>query len=179
MQSARFTLTTVILPSGTLAPNTYGALLTQTTKQSMMWTNIDLVTIMGNEMWEKYDYFNLTLSTGTMGIVGNLPTANASRMLTVNMKGLQFVNCNYSISQRCNSNTTQIGYFKMSGANSIACIDNNSSLDTRMFQKGSRYVDLYITLNTVLDGSLPDPTGLNTGNFPHQIYNLRIDPVIM
>ncbi len=179
MQSARFTLTTVILPSGTLAPNTYGALLTQTTKQSMMWTNIDLVTIMGNEMWGKYDYFNITLSSGDMAVIGNLPTSNPSRISTINMKGLQFVNCAYSISQRCNFNTTQIGYYRFNGANGNACVINGSSLDTRMFQKGGRYVDLYITLNTVLDGSLPDPTGLNTGNFPHQIYNFRIDPVIM
>ncbi len=174
---AYFTLVTSVLPSGTLNPNTFGTLLTQTTKQSMMWSNIDLLGIMGNDMFNKYKYFNLTLVTAFMGIIGNLPSTTDSRICQINMKGFDFQNCSYSITKKCKSNTTQIGFFSFGGSNSVSPMTINSHLDSKMFILSDRYVDLYISLNSIITGDLIIQTGLNTGNFPHQTYSFRIDPI--
>ncbi len=174
---AYFTLTTTVLPSGTVAPNAFGALIGQTTKQSMMWSNIDLLTIMGNKMFTKYKYFNITLTTACMGIIGNLPSTTDSRLCLINLKGLDFVNCSYSISNKCKLNTTQIGFFNFGGANNVSPVTINSHLDSKMFLLGGRFVDLYISLNANMTSALIDQSGLNGGNFPHQSYTFRIDPI--
>ncbi len=80
--SAMFVLKTYDLP-GTPGSNTIGT-LNNAQRSSMTWQNVDLKTIMGT-MWEKYDYFTITLVSVGVSQESALVTNILDRSAVINL----------------------------------------------------------------------------------------------
>ncbi len=195
--SATFILRTSDLPTPTTIPivgsgpytaGPYNTWLTVTNstgsvlagRSSMTWNNVDIKTIIGT-MWEKYDYFMITLVSTICAPIITLSTTINDRSAIVNLQGLQFVNSSYSIATKANIPIVQMGTINMSVANTGSLTQNNFMAGV-MFQKADRMVNLTITLTHVADATLLNSiTVQNTADAvtinPQQIYQFRIDGV--
>jgi hypothetical protein len=168
--SATFTLTTAILSQTTIVPTNVGVLNVNNTRTSMTWFNVDLFTIVGYEMWHKYNFFNISMTNAIIDHIDNMPTDANNRVCSIDLSGLNFTN-----------KTTQImsmGYYNFL-TTGIANVTTNTYLNSVMFSKGSPNVNITINLDRVVDNTIIVATGVNGGKYPNQIFSFRIDPVMM
>ena len=148
---------------------------------SCTWTNIDMSKILG-DMWDKYEYFNLTLKCIAWNILPADGTSNNSISTQSNryyMKGLDWENCNYDNLSNSIKDFSCIGLARCSSS-----VSSNTGLIyyfpskyvVNTFKKSKNIVDIniYIIANyTRLLGYL----GTTGGRlFPHTIYDFTISP---
>ena len=170
-----------------------------TTHSQMTWTNIDLAAITG-VMWDKYDYFTITLTnfinsglTSTpfdvVGSTGNYTYYHENSSAVINLQGLPFVNSSYNYITRRTDSKAAIGAFRFNGDASSTLIQN-TYMNAVIFAKTSANVNLTISLNRVVDGKLLDITGeagcyiqlndllvVSNTILPDQCYMFRIDGI--
>ena len=185
-ESAQFVLRSNDLPSG-LGTNSIGSNLNGY-RTSMIWKNVDLKSIMGT-MYDKYDMFTITLVMGITNAYNGTLTAttapavpaNSQRTSLVNMTGLLFRNSNYSIADKANMPSVNIGVLNLITAGNGVQITNYSQSNIT-FQKSSPIVDLTIEFRLVYDNSLMNPSGIGEyggGNvLPHYQLIFRVEPII-
>jgi hypothetical protein len=131
-QSALFSLKTYDLPL-TPGTNSIGT-LNNAQRSSMTWTNVDIKTIVGT-MWEKYEYFIITLVSAISAPITAVPTNIFDRTAIINLQGLQFINSSYSIASKSNSPLAQIG-------TSIYTTINAGTLTQNNFMSGNRWYNI-------------------------------------
>ena len=140
------------------------------------FNNIDLRTVLGNNMFNEYDTFNLSLKSITSS-VGGPATGETTQFglglddLTVNiyLEGLPFINQTYVVGKQ---NTTEVllttFIFKRDQSASLYLTDNYIT-----FSKYQQSCDLKFRYENLNTGSLPD----TTGKFPDVVYIFEIYPV--
>jgi hypothetical protein len=174
--TATFTLYTNVLTTGDT--NEFGTLNGGRTLAT--WTNIDLLTIMGDVMFKKYNRFNITLVIGEVEHIDSLSIIIAEKSLSINLFGLNFNNKTTKYATIGYINTTVAG----NGNFSVPNLTNSNSnysifnvINPITFETNSRFVDLTISLNKISDNLVVPTTGVNTGKFPQSCYIFRIDPI--
>ena len=164
MTSVTFTLKTNSLTNN--ATNDIGT--SNNGRTLSTWSNIDLQSIMGYEMFNNYKKFNITLLNGEIEHVDNTPAVPYDRTYVINLYGLSFTSKKqYATMSYIIFGTTG------NGQPSLPNVYNPVTFD-----KGGRYVDLTISLNKVFDNTLFTTAGVNAGGIPPQsYYQFRIDPI--
>ena len=85
--------------------NQYGTI--SDNKCNLTWKNINLRMLMGNDIFNKYETFNLYLYQISQGS-GLIPTVtmigNSYRLVDIKMKGLLFLNNTYNVATGLNTN---------------------------------------------------------------------------
>jgi anaerobic glycerol-3-phosphate dehydrogenase len=177
--SASFYLKTYDLPllQGT---NNVGS-LNNAQRSSMTWKNVDIQSIMGN-LWDKYKYFSITLVSALASSIVFIPGGSSNILGIINLQGLQFINSSYSTKLKCNIPTVPVGFVNFKNTNQGTFTTNKSNSGV-MFQKGNPIVDLTLTLNSVVDGTLltaflfTNGGGTLDGMNPQQIFTFRIEGI--
>jgi hypothetical protein len=148
---------------------------------SCTWTNIDMSKILG-DMWDNYEYFNLTLKCIAWNILPSDGTSNNSIQTQSNryyMKGLDWENCNYDNISNSLKNSSCIGLARC--YNSVSSTSgfiyyNPTKYAVNTFRKSTNIVDINIFIinnYTRLLGNL----GTTGGRlFPNTIYDFTISP---
>lgn len=107
LENASLVLRTADLPAG--SSTTLGSCDAFNT--SFTWNNINMRTLLGT-MYDKYDTFNLCLSSITTEIaVGSFGYGLIDRIAVINVGGLPFVNNTYNTGLKCNTTTAVLGTF--------------------------------------------------------------------
>lgn len=154
----------------------------------MTFKNVNLRNIIGQVIWDKYDYFNITCINRQNGFVStyNNPTDPYSTTGICLMKGLQSVGNNNQTSFG-SLNTTMIlaAGQHSTGSNSFSGFNQF----TNTFSKGSTNVDLNIyyvrpndftPLQLARAGNNTFVSSMGTGPyFPNQTYTFCIVPIEM
>jgi hypothetical protein len=87
---------------------------------SFVWSNINMRTLLGS-MYDKYDTFNLCLSSITTGIAGAGIGTNANdRIVVINVGGLPFINNTYDTGLKHNTTTAVLGTFTFVQSQSVS-----------------------------------------------------------
>lgn len=78
-------------------------------KTEWCWNNINMRFVMGEDMYNKYDLFNIRISQIMYSQVTTYGTSNIDRSCQLIMTGLPWVNNTYDIKLGCNTNDCRIG----------------------------------------------------------------------
>jgi hypothetical protein len=116
-------------------------------RNDITWFNISFKTILG-DMYEKYDKFNIKLSS-IMYSQAAAPSINQGALsLKVNLVGLPFSNCTYHSLNNSNSQFCTMGSFTM-GINATQTYYNDDNVFT--IEKPSASTNVRIYLSTLSD----------------------------
>jgi hypothetical protein len=142
---------------------------------SHTWNNINLRTLMGNDMYDKYDLFMLkpiliATAANPPSIWGN---STDDRITVLNIQGLPFVNNTYNVSTLT---TTSSGIFSsmITRGGGIPTTTNGGSILT--FGKYQELVDLTIFYSRIVKNTAGNyQTQGTVGNpFPHFVFSFNI-----
>ena len=127
MQSecACFHLNTTDISTSTDVYNQYGSI--NANRNDITWNNVSLRTILGNDMYNKYDKFNIKLCSIMHSEPTLIPSSTSVNLnLQINIGGLPFSNCTYNTKSDNNLVTCSIGSFQLtSTARTIYFNDDN------------------------------------------------------
>jgi hypothetical protein len=161
--------------------NTANGVLTGN-NNSCTWTGVDISKILG-DMWDKYEYFNLTLKCIAWNILPADGTSNGADSSTqLNryfMKGLDWENCNYDIATGQLKDRTCIGTARCSNAvqtNTGYIYYTPTKCVVNTFKKSTNIVDLNIYLINNYTGVLASLGTTGGRLFPYTIYDFLISP---
>ncbi len=140
------------------------------TRSVLTWSNVDIRTIIGDELWDKHQYFSLTLvsflTTGwdkpPFTTIAGPTYTHENTSAIVYLQGLQFVNCGYSSITKNNTAIAPIGVFTYPYNGQGTLVQNNTNCNI-IFRKGGSVVDLSISLIRITDG-VSLTYGGSTGN---------------
>jgi hypothetical protein len=161
--------------------NTANGVLTGN-NNSCTWSGVDISKILG-DMWDKYEYFNLTLKCIAWNILPADGTSNGADSFTqlnrYYMRGLDWENCNYDNATGQLKNRACIGTARCSNAvqtnigfiyyTPTKCVVNT-------FKKSTNIVDLNIYLINNYTASLATLGTTGGRLFPYTIYDFSISP---
>lgn len=165
-QKATLSLETYYLPT---TQNNIG--VRNTINTSFTWSNINLRTLLG-DMWDKYDYFDLTINEITTAPTTSVNTPTLQiRPVNLFISGLPFINSTYDAQLKHNTNKTLFTTFIFAAANAIAT-KNYLGANDIFFRKEQEQCDITITYSTVGNISIPDNL-----NFPHMTFIFSINGV--
>jgi hypothetical protein len=156
-----------------------------TSRTDIIFFNVNLRRIVGDVIWDKYDYFNITcVNMQNSSIISyNPPTDANSRAGLCLMNGLEWV----GNSNQTNS-TSLNGYATIAvGVLGDVQLFNGFNQFTNTFKKGKSNVDINIKyvkgtdltpLNLATAGNNTYQSNIGTGAyFPHQVYQFCIVPI--
>jgi hypothetical protein len=129
---------------------------TDTLRTTMTWNNIDLRTLLG-DMYNQYDYFNLSLNTIASGLAGTVSTDKNMLNLHVRMSGLPWSNCSYNVKSGSNNQYANIGVFTVIPSATQTTQYNNNVLT---FGKNQDICNITIDFIRVHDDVKATPTTL-------------------
>src|SRR5437868_4101903 len=92
---------------GTLLLRTCNAIANDTVGSTHTWLNVDMRSVLG-DLWDRYDYFNLTLTAVAVSTMTASSLVSHDKALTFFMTGLNWENCNYDINLKHNSSRANI-----------------------------------------------------------------------
>jgi hypothetical protein len=97
--------------TASLVLSTFKHDLTNYNNTSITWNNLNLKTILGT-MYDKYDKFNIELvSISQIATLYDFGASLSDVNILIKLNGLPFVNNNYSLSNKNNTNSTIIGSY--------------------------------------------------------------------
>lgn len=140
-----------------------------TNRTNITWRNINMKAVLGT-LYNKYSRYKICLTS--IGNANTTAIANvADRVLTVNMKGLQWENQTYDTSNKTNTDTVIISTAFFNNSNGFSI--NYTGEIGWVFQKPfSENVDINIFLNRVSDGGTPN-INYNESVFCFSIYGIE------
>ena len=150
------------------------------------WTGVDLRAVIGDEMWDTYSKFNITLTQFVINhtsSIGNESGGQASyddRSLFFSMEGPGWVN-NYDVSKRSYSNTVTVGSYvtTTTGASEGNIVYFHGTF-IATFDKSKRFTDITMRILKTADGQPPimgdDTLGTLPSNWPNYMYFFNIFP---
>jgi hypothetical protein len=134
------------------------------------FTNINLRNVVGNEIFDKYNKFNLILknvmteyNTGV-----NWGNAGADRVLAINLSGFNFIS-NYDITLKTSSQISTITTLLFNPTGSLNLTYNNNCVAS--FIITNENIDITVSYQRVSDGTLP------AGNFGIVQFIFDIVPI--
>ena len=158
--------------------NQYGTI--SDNKCNLTWKNINLRMLMGNDIFNKYETFNLYLyqiSQGS-GLSGTeTMNTNSYHLVDIKMKGLPFLNNTYNVATGLNTNEAFLTSYVLNNGSTahtgtVTPLFNPSILT---FSKGCDIVDINITMTKTLDRKYPlatNNTAFGTFIFMFKIYGI-------
>ena len=158
--------------------NQYGTI--SDNKCNLTWKNINLRVLMGNDIFNKYETFNLYLyqiSQG-QGISGTTPLSSSSfSLVDIKMGGLPWLNNSYNVATRTNSHEAFLTSYLLnnSPSNGLGIVTPMFNPSIVTFSKGSDIVDIKITMRKTLDREYPplrDNAAFGTFVFMFKIYGI-------
>ena len=165
--------------------NQYGTI--SDNKCNLTWKNINLRMLMGNDIFNKYETFNLYLYQISQG-PGLSPTvtmnSNSYHLVDIKMKGLSFLNNTYNVATGLNTNVAFLTSYvqnntSISQTGIVTTLFNPSILT---FSKGCDIVDINITMTKTLDRKYPlatNNTAFGTFIFMFKIYGIPTKETII
>lgn len=144
-ETARLFLRTYPFSNG--LDNAYG--YSSYNNTSFTWKNINLRTVLGHEMYEKYDIFNLSL-VSIANSARTLAYANSQNDCFVNIiiSGLPLINSTYDHTMKTNTNTCQLCVYEFPPVTQYSLtsfIQYPEYVASTDFLKSSDVIDLTIT----------------------------------
>ena len=139
-----------------------------TQRNDFTWNNVDFKTILG-DMFDKYDKFNIKLSSVMYSAQNPFGTAPDDRCVKINMVGLPFSNASYHQKASSTSQYTTIGSFNLTQSQANQLYFNDDNVFT--IYKPASYSNVRIYLNTQYDVF---PTSVAGTLYPHFDFYFRI-----
>ena len=138
--------------------NQYGTI--SNNKCNITWKNINLRMLMGNDIYDKYETFNLYLYqiTQGQGLSPGNTSSGSNGCVDIKIKGLSFLNNTYNTTTNLNTDesflTSYILYLvnKDTGTGAVTPMFNPSILT---FSKGSDIVDININMKKHMIENFP------------------------
>ena len=140
------------------------------TRTEATWYSINLENIVGPELYEKYELFNLRLNTVSYQQQASFGVAPFDRLVYFAFSGPNWENNSYSISRKTNIASAILGVENLQENTAIASVYDNTFVVTLRKQKT---FDIKVQLLT-LDGNAPT---LNAGTlFPRISFFMDLIP---
>jgi hypothetical protein len=140
------------------------------TRTNITWNSIDFQEILGSEIYNKYELFNLRLRFIQYNTQAGFGNNGTERSINFQLSGLNFYNSNYDTGRGCNVGTTTIGTTLFQQTASYVVYDDASIITIRK----QRSADINITYITV--NNLPPATPVGT-MFPRTSFYFDITPI--
>jgi len=150
-----------IYEKATLVFNSVNASSTNSIKSSFTWNNINLRHLLGNDMYDKYDRFNLCLNCISTAYTANALSGTTNSQVLIRLTGLPWVNCNYNITSNAinvNNIYNIIGTFKFSSSTPQEPLTQYFYESIATFSKNSDIISITIDYLRLVDLSSPDTT---------------------
>jgi len=151
-----------IYEKATLVFNSVNASSTNSIKSSFTWNNINLRHLLGNDMYDKYDRFNLCLNCISTAYTANALSGTTNSQVLIRLTGLPWVNCNYNITSNginVNNIYTIITSFKFSSSTpQEPLIQYFYGSNIATFSKNSDIISITIDYLRLVDLLTPDTT---------------------
>lgn len=145
----------------------------------LTFQNVNLKDIIGTNLWNKYDFFSLSLIAVPSGYQHQAVThATADTGNTIYMSGLNWINCNYNYANKTNRTRAMIGTMIENNTDTVINwqYQRQNETNCNLFSKGNNIVDIRIELFRTKSGVLNFPT--NAGFiFPQMVLFFCIQPV--
>lgn len=121
----------LVLKTGDLPFNSTSAIgSTDANNLAFVWSNINMRTLLGT-MYDKYDTFNLCLSSITTGLASaTIGTGTNDRVVVINVGGLPFINNTYDTGLKHNVTTAVLGTFTFVPNQSVSQFFYSSNVAT-------------------------------------------------
>ncbi len=152
-----FSLKTTSIDSSVFYTDYFGKTITTNTgivtnnRCNYKWFNINLRNILGDEIYQKYNKFNLSLNTVTMSSQGSSTTMTPdARTLYIKMSGLPWLSSYGSNSTSSNSSTFAIlNVIQVPTTPGATYLNNINNPQILSFTKNSENVTINIVLHSV------------------------------
>jgi hypothetical protein len=171
--NASFILRTSDLPNFANSPNSIGS-TNNSSASSFTWNNIDIRLILG-DLWDKYEYYNICLSSTVFSTGAVTYASNDNKMGCIYMSGLNWTS-NYDTGKKQRVPYVPIGYLNSGSISStVGIVQSFNSLFSNTFRKNDPITSLTIFYNKISDGT-PNST---TAPFPLTAFTFKISPIVM
>lgn len=154
------------------SPNEVG--VQSATRDDRIWFNINMRDVVGPELYNKYEYFNLRLNAISYSSAGSTSWgSNDNRVLNIFMEGLPFVHNTYDSKTKVNTNRANIGNFVIN----IVSAQAQAHVFDGAFQVTFRRCE---NVNIRIYFEKPDrtPIDTSTNTFPRFNFYFNIFPVM-
>ena len=149
-------------------------------KCNITWKGVNLRKLMGNDIYNKYETFNLYIYQINQGTgLSNTVTmiSGAFYLVDIKMKGLPFLNNTYNVATGMNTNEAFLTSYVLnnSSATTIGTVTPLFNPAIVTFGKASDIVDINITMRKTLDRAYPlatNNTAFGTFVFMFKIYGI-------
>jgi hypothetical protein len=158
--------------------NQYGTI--SDNKCNITWKGVNLRMLMGNDIFNKYETFNLYLYQISQG-QGLSPTvtmnSNSFYLVDIKMRGLPWLNNSYSVATRTNTNEAFLTSYLLNNSSStqIGTVTPMFNPSILTFGKSADCVDINITMTKTLNRDYPlatNNTAFGTFVFMFKIYGI-------
>jgi len=171
--NASFILRTSDLPTNANGANANGS-TNNSSASSFTWNNIDMRLILG-DLWDKYEYFNICLSSTLFSTATITYASNDNKIGCIYMSGLNWTS-NYDTGRRQRVPYVPIGYLNSGSISSTAgTVQYFNSLFSNTFRKNDPITSLTIFYSKISDGT-PNVT---TAPFPQVAFTFKVVPIVM
>jgi hypothetical protein len=141
-------------------------------KSVVKFTNLNFRTIVGHDMFEEFDTFNLSLESIFNNEVSNLYLNNANGYVDVQISGLHFINSTFDSIQKTNGVSTTMCIYEFPSDSLLPHLNSYISMAGADFSKISDTFDLSINFAPVKDGNSDSLS--NIAPFPEMSYHFII-----
>lgn len=171
--NASFILRTSDLPTFANSPNSTGS-TNNSSASSFTWNNIDMRLILG-DLWDRYEYFNICLSSTVFSTATITYASNDNKMGCIYMSGLNWTS-NYDTGKKQRVPYVPIGYLNSGSISStVGTVQPFNSLFSNTFRKNDPITSLTIFYNKISDGT----ANVTTAPFPQTAFTFKITPIVM
>lgn len=136
--------------------------------------NINLINLLGEQMYNKNDFFVLRLNQIGYSAVNYALSDVYDTNLEINLSGLNFVNSTYDVKTGTNGNRYKACLVRIP-PNTGGVLNLSPNVSICNFKKSTPNIQLTIELNRLIDG-LPAQYGA-VDLFPHMAYSFDIYPI--
>lgn len=134
------------------------------------WKNVDLLQLIGQEMWDTYAKFNLVLASfsvcsGQFGSMDPVEKYN-DRSIFITMEGPGWVNA-YTVNSRSYTNEVVVGvYSSVDTTSQLGFVQYYNGAFITTFDKSRRHVDITVRLRRTCDAQLQVLDSAGAGDDP-------------
>ena len=145
-----------------------------TSRSTMTFRNINMLNVVGKQMYDKYDAFNISLKwMGYDNASGALNFGTSSCYIC--MSGLPYRHSTYDVIANLDTNNAIFGALVFSGSTTGGTVVNFATTPMKTFSKMEGSVDLVVTFPTLYDNA---PNNGGSVLYPYVHLAFEITPVI-
>jgi hypothetical protein len=164
---------TLILNTADLTTTQTQTGIKNTANTQQTWNNINLKDVMGQQMYEKYDTFNIILVENIMTVLtaGTTFATNNEKVNMLMMSGLNFRNGCYSTVTKTQTSSVCIGFLMGTSMSTTVGVGQQYFNNYNTFGKHTMTTDLTISMMKVNNGLLATTSA---GSLPDQSFLFKI-----